>query len=90
MAIKIMIDAGHYSNYNPSPVYPSYKEGNMTFKLQTYLKAELEKYGFIVGVTRTVASKDLSLYNRETGEMYNMNDLVRNTDIRHGTVLVLM
>lgn len=64
MAIKIMIDAGHYSNYNPSPVYPSYKEGNMTFKLQGYLKAELEKYGFIVGVTRTVASKDLALYNR--------------------------
>lgn len=64
MAIKIMIDAGHYSNYNPSPVFPSYKEGNMTFKLQGYLKAELEKYGFIVGVTRTVASKDLSLYNR--------------------------
>ena len=64
MAIKIMIDAGHYSGYNPSPVYPSYKEGNMTFKLQGYLKAELEKYGFVVGVTRTVSSKDLSLYNR--------------------------
>ena len=64
MAIKIMIDAGHFSNYNPSPVYPSYKEGNMTFKLQTYLKAELEKYGFVVGVTKTSASQDVSLYNR--------------------------
>lgn len=40
--------------------------------------------GFYVG------NKNSCLYNRETGEIYKMNDLVRNTNIRHGTVLVLM
>lgn len=64
MAIKIMLDAGHYTNYNQSPVYTPYKEGNMTFKLQTYLKAELQAYGFVVGVTKTSASQDVTLYNR--------------------------
>ena len=30
------------------------------------------------------------LYNKITGERYNINDLVRNTNIRQGTMLVLM
>ena len=33
MAIKIMIDSGHYTNYNQSKVYKKYYEGNMTWKL---------------------------------------------------------
>lgn len=64
MAIKIMIDAGHYKNYNRSCVYKPYYEGNMTFKLQGYLKAELEKYGFVVGVTKTSVAQDVALYSR--------------------------
>ena len=28
MAIKIMIDPGHYSGYNKSNVYPAYCEGD--------------------------------------------------------------
>lgn len=30
------------------------------------------------------------LYNRMTGKEYNNNQILRNTDIRHGTWLVLM
>lgn len=64
MAIKIMLDAGHYTNYNQSKVFKSYYEGNMAWKLQSYLKDELESYGFTVGVTRTSRDKDLAVYDR--------------------------
>lgn len=64
MAIKIMLDAGHYTNYNRSNVHKEYYEGNMMWKLQTYLKKELEDYGFTVGVTRTSRDKDLALNTR--------------------------
>lgn len=37
-----------------------------------------------------VGSNTNSLYNKITGEKYGVNDLVRNTNIRHGTSLVLM
>lgn len=64
MTIKIMLDAGHYSNYNQSKVHKSYYEGNMVWKLQSYLKKELEEYGFKVSVTRTSRDKDKALYDR--------------------------
>lgn len=60
---KIMLDAGHYGKYNPGSV-SGYYESEMTWKLQTYLKAELESYGFEVGVTRTNKDKDLAVYDR--------------------------
>lgn len=31
-----------------------------------------------------------SLYNRSTGTRYAMDDLVKNTDIRNGTTLILL
>ena len=31
-----------------------------------------------------------ALYNRNTGERYNIDDIVRETDIRNGTKLVLL
>lgn len=64
MAKKILLDAGHYKNYNQSNVFKSYYEGNAMWSLHNYLKAELESYGFIVGVTRTAIDKDLAVYNR--------------------------
>lgn len=64
MTIKIMLDAGHYINYNPSTIYPKYKEGTMTWRLQKYLKKELEEYGFIVGTTRTDGYVDTEVYSR--------------------------
>lgn len=60
---KIMLDAGHYGKYNPGSV-SGYYESEMTWKLQTYLKTELEAYGFEVGVTRTNKDKDLAVYDR--------------------------
>lgn len=61
---KIMLDAGHFSNYNKSPIYEKYSEGNMTWKLQKYLKEELEKYNFEVDTTRKNRDSDLALYSR--------------------------
>lgn len=64
MAIKIMLDAGHYGNkYNKGAV-EGYYESNMTWELQGYLKKELEAYGFEVGTTRTDKDKDLEVYAR--------------------------
>lgn len=31
-----------------------------------------------------------SLYNRSTGQRYAIDDLVKNTDIRNGTTLILL
>lgn len=44
---------------------------------------ELTK-GVYTGTNKTL------LYNKLTGESYNVNDLVRNTNIKHGTSLILM
>ena len=64
MAIKIMLDAGHYGNkYNKGAV-EGYYESNMTWELQGYLKKELESYGFEVGTTRAEKDKDLEVYAR--------------------------
>lgn len=64
MAIKIMLDAGHYGNkYNKGAV-EGYYESNMTWELQGYLKKELEAYGFEVGTTRADKAKDLEVYAR--------------------------
>lgn len=61
---KIMIDAGHYgSEYNAGAV-KGYYESNMNWELQGYLKAALEAYGFIVGVTRTNKDTDIDVYTR--------------------------
>lgn len=64
MAIKIMLDAGHYANYNRSPVVKEYWESHMTWKLHLLLKSELEKYGFEVFTTREKQEVDMPVYNR--------------------------
>ena len=43
--IKICIDAGHYGNYNPSPVVVGYYEAQMVWKLHLLQKQYLEAYG---------------------------------------------
>ena len=35
-------------------------------------------------------SEEYELYNYENGELYNMNDLVRNTDIRNNSKIVII
>ena len=66
MAIKIMLDAGHYgkTNWSPCKTTPKYYESLMNWDLTNYLKAELEKYGFEVGTTRADQKKDLGVVAR--------------------------
>ena len=61
---KVMLDAGHYGDYNRSPAVPEYYESRMTWKLHLLLKAELESYGVAVGTTRSAQEKDLEVYER--------------------------
>ena len=61
---KILLDAGHYKNYNKG-AYPSYYEGNMTIKLAKYLKEYLEKnYKVQVDLTHSGLTKEMGLYER--------------------------
>ena len=46
MGIRIIVDPGHYANYNRSPVVKDYYEGNQMWKLSQYLIEELKKYNF--------------------------------------------
>lgn len=62
--IKICLDAGHYAEYNRSPVVPEYYESHMTWKLHLLLKKYLEQYGIEVITTRPDQRKDLALYQR--------------------------
>ncbi len=75
MAYKILLDAGHFGKTNKSPCRTSiqYYESDFTWSLHNLLKAELLRYGFVVGVTRTDKSKDLQVYDR--GEMAKGYDL---------------
>lgn len=60
----VCLDAGHYGNYNRSPVLPEYYESHMAWTLQQLLKTQLESYGITVTTTRSDRSKDLPLVER--------------------------
>jgi N-acetylmuramoyl-L-alanine amidase len=60
----VCLDAGHYGKYNRSPAVPEYYESEMNWKLHLLLKAELEKYGVQVKLTRSNQAKDMELYDR--------------------------
>lgn len=62
--VKICLDAGHYAEYNRSPVVPEYYESHMTWKLHLLLKKYLEQYGIDVITTRQDQRKDMALYQR--------------------------
>ncbi len=64
MAKKVCLDAGHYGDYNRSPAVKEYYESHMNWKLQGYLKQELERRGIQVITTRTDPQKDLPLVDR--------------------------
>ncbi len=61
---KIMLDAGHYANYNQSTVIPEYWESRRMWLLCEYLFKELTDYGFTVFKTRTDVETDLPVYER--------------------------
>lgn len=69
----VCIDAGHYGKYNQSPVVPEYWESVQMWKLHLLLKAELEKRGIKVIVTRKNQGEDLDLVKR--GKMAEDADL---------------
>lgn len=60
----VCLDAGHYGQYNRSPVVKDYYESNMVWKLHNYLATELETYGVKVKKTRTSQEKDMELTAR--------------------------
>lgn len=62
--MKICLDAGHYGQYNRSPVNPAYWESEFTWKFHLLLKAELENRGIDVVTTRSDQAKDLDLTKR--------------------------
>ncbi len=62
--VKICLDAGHFAKYNLSPVNSAYYESDFNWKLQGYLKEELEQYNVTVITTRQDKDTDLSLAER--------------------------
>lgn len=62
--IKIMIDPGHYSYYNQSPVYAPYYESVMTWKLSNYLQQELQALGVHADLTKSSLDEDPTLNDR--------------------------
>lgn len=73
-AISIMLDPGHAGSFfNASPVASGYYESEQMWRLTLKLKAELEEYGFEVGLTRTDKDDDPELTAR--GSMARGYDL---------------
>lgn len=66
MAIKIMVDAGHYGYQNQSPCDSRYWESKMSWQLHLYLVDALKRCGFTVGTTRQTQETDLDVYYRGT------------------------
>jgi N-acetylmuramoyl-L-alanine amidase len=64
MAIKIMLDAGHYAKYNRSPCIKTYYESEMNWKLHNWLKYYLERLGITVYQTRHDQKKDMAVVER--------------------------
>lgn len=62
--MTICLDAGHYDEYNRSPVVPAYYESNFTWKFTNFEKEEYERLGFTVILTRSDKDKDLALDKR--------------------------
>ena len=70
--VKIMLDAGHAGNYNRG-YFRKFYESRMTWTLTNYLKNELKKYGFTVGMTKKSLWHDPKVYRR--GKMAKGYDL---------------
>lgn len=64
MAIKIMLDAGHFGKYNRSPVLHEYYESEVMWEFSVLLGERLRAFGFEVFFTRDAQEIDLPLYQR--------------------------
>lgn len=61
---KVCLDAGHYGNYNRSPVHSGYYESVRMWKLTELVAAELTARGIHVVKTRSNQKSDLALTSR--------------------------
>ena len=61
MSKLVVLDPGHYENYNPYPPFKGYYEGNQMFKLAYMIKPLLIASGIKVIVTRTYVKDNPSL-----------------------------
>ena len=61
---RVMLDAGHYGDFNSSPVVKGYYESRRMWILHEYLAEALVGYGFTVGHTRSDEEKDLPVVER--------------------------
>lgn len=64
MSKIVCLDAGHYGNYNRSPVNGAYFEAVQMWKLTELVASELAARGISVRKTRTNQKSDLSLISR--------------------------
>lgn len=64
MAIRIMLDAGHFGKYNRSPVLDTYYESEIMWEYSVLLGDCLRSFGFEVFYTRTEQKTDLPVYQR--------------------------
>lgn len=64
MAIKIMLDAGHFGKYNRSPVLSEYYESEVMWEFSVLLGERLRAFGFEVSFTRGKQEVDLPVYQR--------------------------
>ncbi len=77
-ALFIMLDAGHFENYNHSPVLSSYYEGNTMWIYHQYLEQSLEQYPNIIvettrpNNTRAVGEALLPSQRGAMGEGYDL------------------
>lgn len=62
--VKVMIDPGHCGYENRSPVYSSYYESVMTWKLSNYLQEELEALGAHADLTKNSLEEEPPLQVR--------------------------
>ncbi len=72
--LKITLDPGHGENDNKG-VLPDYYEGKRMFRLAGYLKAELEKYGAEVEMTKNKVSDDPTLSSRGSKAVKNASEV---------------
>lgn len=64
MAIKIMLDAGHFGKYNRSPVLGEYYESEIMWAFSVLLGERLRAFGFEISYTRDKQEIDLPVYQR--------------------------
>lgn len=60
----VCLDAGHFGQYNQSPIVSEYYESDMVWTLHLLLKKQLEQRGIRVILTRSDKEKDLPLTRR--------------------------